>query len=645
MINFGFKMKVQLKDGSIREYAHSVCGLDVAKSISSKLGKEAASVKVNNELWDLTRTLPDNCTLDIITRSTPEGLDVIRHDAAHVLAEAIKELYPSAQITIGPSVENGFYYDICHEKSLSLDDLADLEKKMHEIIKRNESFVREEWNRNEAIQFFKSIGEHFKAEIIESIPEDQTITLYRQGNFVDLCRGPHLPSTGLIGTGFKLMKLAGAYWRGDHNNPMLQRIYGTAWATEADLKAYLTQLEEAEKRDHRKIGTELNLFHLQEEATGSVFWHPKGWRIYRKLQNYIQKRLEDNGYLEVKTPQMVDKSLWVATGHWENFRENMFTVQDEEKTYAIKPMNCPCHVQIFKQGIKSYRDLPLRLAEFGSCHRNESSGSLHGIMRVRAFTQDDAHIFCTPDQIVTETKHFCDLLKSIYKDLGFTDIRVKFSDRPEKRSGSDEVWDKAENALKEASLEAGLDYTLNPGEGAFYGPKLEFVLKDAIGRDWQCGTLQVDFTMPERLDATYIAEDGKRYRPVMLHRAILGTFERFIGVLIEDCAGNFPFWLAPVQVVVASVTTEANFYAKKLYDSLIQNGIYAELDDRNEKISYKVREHSVQKIPYILAVGKREAESNTVSVRRFGSMDQTTEDFETFLSMVREAAKGPKITA
>ncbi|MBP9752965.1 MAG: threonine--tRNA ligase [Proteobacteria bacterium] len=634
-------MKVQLKDGSTREYEGAVSGLDVAKSISPRLAKDAVVVKVNNELWDLTRTLPDNCTLDIVTRGTPEGLDVIRHDAAHVLAEAIKEIYPSAQITIGPSIENGFYYDILCEKSLSSDDLADLEKKMHEIVKRNQPFIREEWARDDAIQFFKSIGEYFKAEIIEGIPEGQTITLYRQGNFVDLCRGPHLPSTGFIGNGFKLMKLAGAYWRGDHNNPMLQRIYGTAWANEADLKAYLTQLEEAEKRDHRKIGQELGLFHLQEEATGSVFWHPKGWRIYRKLQNYIQKRVDDNGYLEVKTPQMVDKSLWEKTGHWENFRENMFTVQDEEKTYAIKPMNCPCHVQIYKQGIKSYRDLPLRLAEFGSCHRNESSGSLHGIMRVRAFTQDDGHIFCTPDQIVTETKQFCDLLKSIYKDLGFEGIRVKFSDRPEKRSGSDAVWDKAENALKEAAVKAGLDCTLNPGEGAFYGPKLEFVLKDAIGREWQCGTLQVDFTMPERLDALYVAEDGKRHHPVMLHRAILGTFERFIGVLIEDCAGNFPFWLAPVQVVVASVTTEANIYAKKLYDSLIANGIYAELDDRNEKISYKVREHSVQKIPYILAIGKREEENNTVSVRKFGSMDQTTENFDEFLNRVKEDAKGP----
>jgi threonyl-tRNA synthetase len=634
-------MKVRLKDGSIRQFEHAVTALDVAESISPKLSKESVVAKVNGELWDLTRLLPDGCMLEILTKSTPEGLDVLRHDTAHILAEAVKELYPSAQITIGPSIENGFYYDIYYEHSFSPEDLVTIESKMKEIIKRNESFIREEWERETAIDFFEGIGEHFKAEIIKDIPEGQTITLYRQGGFIDLCRGPHLPSTGRIGTAFKLTKLAGAYWRGNHNNEMLQRIYGVAFATEADLKAYLTQLEEAEKRDHRKIGTELDLFHIQEEAVGSVFWHPKGWRIYQTLQHYMQKKWHNNGYLEVKTPQLVDKSLWVATGHWENFRENMFTVEDHDRTLAIKPMNCPCHVQIYKQKLRSYRDLPLRLSEFGSCHRNESSGSLHGIMRVRAFTQDDAHIFCTPDQIITETKRFCDLLKDVYKDLGFEHIRVKFSDRPEKRSGSDDVWDKAEQALQEAAEQAGLEYTLNPGEGAFYGPKLEFVLKDAIGRDWQCGTLQVDFTMPERLDATYIGEDGKRHRPVMLHRAILGTFERFMGVLIENCAGAFPVWLSPIQVVVASVTSETNTYAQKIYDELHQKGIFVELDDRNEKISYKIREHSHQKIPYILAVGKREEEEKTVSVRRFGSMEQTIESFDVFLERICLEAKGP----
>ncbi|MDP3371977.1 MAG: threonine--tRNA ligase [Candidatus Paracaedibacteraceae bacterium] len=633
--------QVALKDGSVREFDNAVTALTVAQNISPRLAKEAVAARVNGELWDLTRTLPEGATLEIVTRSEPDGLDIIRHDVAHVLAEAVKELYPSAQITIGPSIENGFYYDIFSEKPYTLDDLAKIEAKMHVIIKRDEPFTREEWNRNEAIVFFKSIGEHFKAEIIEGIPSDQTITLYRQGNFIDLCRGPHLPSTGRIGSAFKLMKLAGAYWRGDSKNPMLQRIYGTAWATEAQLKEHLFQLEEAEKRDHRRLGAELGLFHMQEEAIGSVFWHPKGWRLYRALENFVRARLEKNDYLEVKTPQLLDRKLWEESGHWDMYGHAMFTVESEDRTLAVKPMNCPCHVQIFKQGIKSYRDLPLRMAEFGSCHRNEPSGSLHGLMRVRAFTQDDAHIFCTPEQIITETKAFCDLLQCIYKDLGFTDVRVKFSDRPEKRAGSNEVWDQAEQALTKAATAAGLSYELNPGEGAFYGPKLEFVLRDSIGRDWQCGTLQVDFVLPERLDATYIGEDGKRHRPVMLHRAVLGSFERFIGVLIEHYAGNFPLWLAPTQVVVASVTTEANEYATKLQQQLKAAGISAELDDRNEKISYKVREHSLQKVPYILAVGKREAEEGTVSVRRFGSTDQTAESFDAFLKNVCVEASIP----
>ena len=613
---------VFLKDGSQRQYDHPVSGEDVAKSISPRLAKEAVATRVNGELWDLTRTLPENATIEIVTRQDADGLEILRHDTAHVIAEAVKELYPETQITIGPAIENGFYYDFYRETPFTPEDFEKIENRMREIIKRDEKFIREEWKREDAIEFFKKEGEHFKSELIESIPVGETITLYRQGNFIDLCRGPHLPSTGRIGTAFKLMKVAGAYWRGDHRNPMLQRIYGTAWATEQQLKDHLTQLEEAEKRDHRRLGGELDLFHLQEEAPGSVFWHPKGWSIYRNLENYVRARLERTGYVEVKTPQILDRSLWEASGHWEKFRDGMFTVESEDKTLAIKPMNCPCHVQIFKQGMKSYRDLPLRMAEFGSCHRNEPSGSLHGLMRVRAFVQDDAHIFCTPEQIISETKSFCDLLQEIYKDFGFSDIRVKFSDRPEKRAGADEVWDLAEQSLIKAATAAGLDYTLNPGEGAFYGPKLEFVLKDTIGRDWQCGTLQVDFVLPERLDASYIGEDGKKHRPVMLHRAILGSFERFIGVLIEHYAGKFPLWLAPVQAVIASITDEANSYAQELCDQLRSRGVRAEADTRNEKISYKIREHSLQKVPYILVVGKRESEEGTVAVRRLGGENQ-----------------------
>lgn len=634
---------VFLKDGSQRQYDNPISGEDVSKSISPKLAKEAVATRVNGELWDLTRILPENATIEIITRQDPEGLEIIRHDTAHVIAEAVKELYPETQITIGPAIENGFYYDFYRETPFTPEDFEKIENRMREIVKRDEKFIREEWKREDAIVFFKKEGEHFKAELIESIPAGEVITVYRQGNFTDLCRGPHLPSTGRIGNAFKLMKVAGAYWRGDHKNPMLQRIYGTAWATEQQLKDHLTQLEEAEKRDHRRLGAELDLFHIQEEAPGSVFWHSKGWSIYRNLENYVRARLEKNNYVEVKTPQILDRSLWEASGHWEKFRENMFTVESEDKTLAVKPMNCPCHVQIFKQGMKSYRDLPLRMAEFGSCHRNEPSGSLHGLMRVRAFVQDDAHIFCTPEQIVSETKDFCDLLKGIYKDFGFTDIRVKFSDRPEKRAGADEVWDLAEKSLVEAATAAGLEYVLNPGEGAFYGPKLEFVLKDTIGRDWQCGTLQVDFVLPERLDASYIAEDGKRHRPVMLHRAILGSFERFIGVLIEHYAGKFPLWLNPVQAVVAPITDEAATYAQELYNQLREQGLRAEIDTRNEKISYKIREHSVQKVPYILVVGKREAEEGTVAVRRLGGESQQVMKKEEIFAQLVTEGKMPSL--
>ncbi len=622
-------VSLRLKDGSEKVFDKLPTGEEVAFSISPKLAREAVAIRINGDLKDLNQPVPDGSQIEIITKATEEGLEVIRHDAAHVFAQAIKDLYPDTQITIGPAIENGFYYDIYPKKPLSVDDLPAIEKRMRALVDADIPIVREEWNRDDAIPFFKNMGENFKAEIIEGIPQGQPISLYRQGDFIDLCRGPHLPSTKKVGHAFKLMKLAGAYWRGDHRNVMLQRIYGTAWATQAQLDEYLHMLEEAEKRDHRKLGAELNLFHMQEEAIGSVFWHPKGWTIYRTLENFVRRRMEKAGYVEVKTPQLVDLSLWEASGHWEKFGENMYTVEnDEDKVLAIKPMNCPCHVQIFKQGLKSYRDLPLRMAEFGSCHRNEPSGSLHGIMRVRSFVQDDAHIFCTPEQIISETKDFCDLLKGIYNDLGFDSFKVRFSDRPEKRAGTDELWDKAEDALKAATQAAGIEYSLNPGEGAFYGPKLEFVLKDCIGREWQCGTLQVDYSIPERLDATYVGEDGQKHRPVMLHRAVLGSMERFIGVLIEHYAGKFPVWLAPVQVVVASVTTEANEYAINICEQLKAKGIRAELDIRNEKIPYKVREHSLQKIPYIYVVGKREADEKTVAIRKLGGEQQNVMAFD-----------------
>ena len=633
---------IKLKDGSSRQYDAIVTGLEIAASISPRLAKEAVAVRVDGALKDLTLPVPAESTVEIVTRSDEDGLEILRHDAAHVLAEAVKELFPETQITIGPAITNGFYYDFYRETPFTPDDFGKIEKRMAEIVDRDETITREVWDRSKAIQFYKDQGEVFKAELIESIPGDEPLSFYRQGNFIDLCRGPHLPSTAKLGKAFKLMKLAGAYWRGDHNNPMLQRIYGTAWATEQQLKDHLLMLEEAEKRDHRRLGAELDLFHIQEEAVGSAFWHPKGWTLYRGLESFIRQRLEANNYVEVKTPQLLDRSLWEASGHWEKFRENMFTVDSEDKVLAIKPMNCPCHVQIFKQGIKSYRDLPLRMAEFGSCHRNEPSGALHGLMRVRAFVQDDAHIFCTPEQIVSETKSFCELLKGVYKDLGFTDIKVRFSDRPEKRAGSDDIWDLAEKALLDATTAAGLEYTLNPGEGAFYGPKLEFVLRDAIGRDWQCGTLQVDYVLPERLDASYVGEDGKKHRPVMLHRAILGTFERFIGVFIEHCGGKFPFWLTPIQVTVATVTSDGDAYATQICKTLKEHGIRAEVDLRNEKISYKIRELSLQKIPVILVVGNRETENATVAVRRLGGKDQEILPFIQVLEELLKEAKVPE---
>lgn len=630
------QIKITFPDGASREFPLGVSGEEIAKSISISLAKVALAIKVNGELRDLSRVIENDAKIEIITpKSGIDALEVIRHDAAHIMAEAVKELFPETQVTIGPSIENGFFYDFARKTPFALEDLEKIEKKMQEIVKRDEKLVREVWKRDEAVKFFESIGEKYKAEIIASIPSNEDISLYRQGQFVDLCRGPHAPSTSHI-KHFKLMKLAGAYWRGDSKNEMLQRIYGTAWESKEALENYLKMLEEAEKRDHRKIGRTMDLFHIQEEAVGSVFWHPKGWFIYREIENYIRQKLEKNGYVEVKTPQLVDKILWEKSGHWEKFRENMFVAESEDRTLAIKPMNCPCHVQIFNQELKSYRQLPLRMAEFGSCHRNESSGSLHGIMRVRAFTQDDAHIFCEESQINEETVKFCNLLKEVYRDFGFLDVKVKFSTRPEKRAGSEETWDRAEAALAEAVKITGLDYEINPGEGAFYGPKLEFQLTDAIGRTWQCGTIQVDFILPERLDASYVAQDGTRKRPVMLHRAIIGTFERFIGILIENCAGKFPLWLSPVQVVVATITNDSDEYAKKVIETLNAHGLRVEADLDSQKINYKIREHSLKKVPYILAIGKKEAESSSVSVRKFGEESQAVMGLSEFIEMAKK---------
>ena len=633
---------VTLPDGSKRSYDAPVTPAQVAADIGPGLAKAAMVAVVDGDEWDIGRVIETDAALSLVTSKDDAILATIRHDAAHVMAEAVLELYSETQVTIGPSIENGFYYDFYRETAFGEDDLAAIEKRMHEIVDRDEPIIRNVWSRDEAVAFYRERNEPFKIELVEAIPAGETVTFYQQGDFIDLCRGPHLASTGRMGHAFKLMSLAGAYWRGDSSRPMLQRIYGTAWRTEKELNAYLHMLDEAEKRDHRKLGKQLNFFHLQEEAVGSVFWHPKGWTMYREIEAYVRRRLESDGYDEVKTPQLVDRALWEASGHWDKFRENMFTADaEDDRTLALKPMNCPCHVQIFRQGIKSYRDLPLRMAEFGSCHRNEPSGALHGIMRVRAFTQDDAHIFCTEDQITAESVRFCALLQSIYADFGFEEVRVKFSDRPRVRAGEDDVWDRAESALTDATKAAELETTLNPGEGAFYGPKLEFVLRDAIGRDWQCGTLQVDFVLPERLDAEYVAEDGSRRRPVMLHRAILGSMERWIGIIIEQFAGRMPPWLAPVQVVVASITDSANDYAKKVADAAAARGLRAETDLRNEKISYKVREHSVSKVPFILAVGGREEEADTVALRRLGSNEQQVIDMSEALDQLRGESLPP----
>ena len=612
-------------DGSKRAFDQGASGRDVAASIAKSLEKRALLVRLDGQLLDLDRPLPGGGTFEILTRESADALEVIRHDASHVLAQAVQELFPGTQVTIGPAIEDGFYYDFARDEPFSLDDLGAIEARMAEIVDRDEKIVREVWDRNEAIAHFKGIGEAYKAEIISDLPEDEVITVYRQGSWKDLCLGPHLPSTRHVGKAFKLTKLAGAYWRGDHRNAQLQRIYGTAWASEADLEAYLKRIEEAERRDHRRIGRAMDLFHLQEEARGMIFWHPKGWTLYRTVEAYMRRRVESDGYVEVKAPQIMDRGLWEKSGHWEKFGQNMFTCETTEgEELAVKPMNCPGHVQIFNYGQKSYRDLPLRMAEFGACHRYEPSGALHGIMRLRAFTQDDAHIFCREDQIEAETTKFVKLLNSVYSDFGLDLHSVKLALRPEVRAGSDEVWDIAEAKLDRAARQAvNMEVEPLPGEGAFYGPKLEFHLRDAIGRTWQCGTLQLDFVLPERLDAEYVAEDGSKQRPVMLHRAICGSMERFLGVTIENYAGAFPLWLAPTQAVVASITSDADDYAREVAATLTAAGLRVDLDLRNEKINYKVREHSLAKTPVIAAVGRREAETRALAIRRLGSEGQT----------------------
>jgi len=633
---------ITLPDGSVRTFDGPVTGAEIAADIGPGLAKAALAIRLDGEVKDLSFTVHQDAAVSIMTLKDDDALELVRHDAAHVLAEAVQELWPGTQITFGPATEDGFYYDFHRNTPFTPDDFAAIEAKMAEIVDRNETLHREVWERAEAIELFEKAGEQFKAEWVGEMSDDMEISIYRQGEWLDLCRGPHLPSTGKLPKAFKLTKVAGAYWRGDPNNPQLQRIYGTAWRDKKELADYLHRLEEAEKRDHRKLGREMDLFHLQEEAVGSVFWHPQGWTLYRVCESYMRRRLEDARYVEVKTPQLVDRTLWEKSGHWEKFREHMFTAEDEhDKVLALKPMNCPGHVQIFRQGIKSYRDLPLRMAEFGSCHRNEPSGAIHGIMRVRAFTQDDAHIFCTEDQINSESKDFCDLLMSIYRDFGFENVVIKFADRPEIRAGDDATWDRAEAALLEAVEHSGLPYEMNPGEGAFYGPKLEFVLRDAIGRDWQCGTLQVDFVLPERLDAKYIGEDGEAHRPVMLHRAILGSFERFIGVLIEHFAGRFPLWLAPTQVVVATITSDADAYAETVLAALEASGLRAVADLRNEKINYKVREHSLAKVPVMLVLGKREAEQGSVTVRRLGQEKQESLALDQAVDTLKKEAAPP----
>ncbi|MBA44284.1 MAG: threonine--tRNA ligase [Magnetococcales bacterium] len=634
---------ITLPDGSKKQFDKAITGFEFAESIGAGLAKAALAIVVDGKETDLSSTIENDAKVSILTARQPEGLEVLRPSTAHILAQAVKEIYPKAQITIGPVIEHGFYYDVSFPKPISSDDLEKIEKRMHDIVDEDLEVTRHVWDRNDAIKYFKDIGEDYKAEIISDLPETETISLYRQGDektgFMDLCRGPHLPSTKKAGHGFKLLKLAGAYWRGNSDNEMLTRIYGTAWENEKELKKYLVRLEEAEKRDHRKLGKELDLFHLQEDAPGQIFWHHKGWHIFRKLQEYIRDQLLSTGYEEVNTPQLINSDMYKKSGHWDKFgTENMFIVKDEEKNrmFAMKPMNCPCHVQIFNTGNKSYRDLPLRMSEFGTCMRNEAHGALHGLMRVTSMTQDDAHIFCTPEQIESEVVVLCELIKSIYKDFGFDDIFVKFSDRPEMRVGSDDVWDNAEQALRNACAAANLEGVLNPGEGAFYGPKLEFVLRDAIGRDWQCGTVQLDFNLPVRLDATYTDTEGNKQHPIMIHRALLGSLERFTGILIENFEGHFPLWLAPMQVVATGITNSQNPEVEKFVAELRKAGLEASSDLRNEKVSYKIREHSHQKVPYIAVLGDKEIASGNVTYRRLGSQAQTTVSQAEFIAMLQQ---------
>ena len=635
----GIMPSIITADGAVHQFPTNLKGYEIAKRLSAP--KQVIAIKINGIPSDLSTIIPDQAKIEFIQRDEPLGLEILRHDCAHVLAQAVQELFPGTQITFGPAIENGFYYDFARETPFTLEDLPKIEKRMQEIVTRNLPITRHIWSRDQAIKFFKSKGEIFKVEHVATIPAHEQISVYQQGDFVDLCTGPHLTGTSQLGKAFRLTKIAGSYWRGDANNAKLQRIYGTCWANEQQLTDYLLQLEEAEKRDHRRLGRSMDLFHLQEEAVGSVFWHPKGWTLYRTLENYVRSQLAQYNYQEVKTPLLFDKSLWEKSGHWEKYRKDMFVFQEEGQILGLKPMNCPAHVQIFRQGITSYRDLPLRMAEFGCCHRNEASGSLHGIMRVRSFTQDDAHIFCTENQVVEETINFCQLLAKMYRDLGFPEFTVKLADRPALRAGADEVWDKAEKILHQAIKKAGIPYTVNAGEGAFYGPKLEFYLKDSIGRVWQCGTLQVDYIMPERLDASYIAEDGSKRRPVMLHRAVLGSMERFMGILIEHHGGRFPLWLAPLQVVVANITDASADYAKDIYEKLRKANIRVHLDIRNEKITYKIREHSESKVPLIFVVGNREAEQQQVAIRRLSGKDQEIVSLETAIQQLHQECQQP----
>jgi threonyl-tRNA synthetase len=633
-------------DGARRDYPNGITGLDIAKGISPSLAKRTVAMALDGTLHDLTDRIDQDARIEFLAREDPRAVELIRHDCAHVLAEAVQTLWPGTQVTIGPVIENGFYYDFFRNEPFTPDDFASIEQKMREIIARDKPFTKEVWSREEAKRIFRDKGETFKVELVEAIPEDQEIKIYKQGDWFDLCRGPHMTSTGKVGNAFKLMKVAGAYWRGDARNPMLTRIYGTAWTTQEELDAYLKQLEEAEKRDHRRLGREMNLFHFQEEAPGSVFWHPNGWALFQTLENYIRRRQAQAGYVEVNSPQLMDKELWVATGHIPTYSDMMFLTakrEEDERVYIIKPMNCPGHVQIFKNGLKSYRDLPFKVAEFGKVHRFEPSGALHGLLRVRAFTQDDAHVFITEQQIAAEVLKINDLILSIYEDFGFPDVSIKFSDRPDKRIGDDAVWDKAEDALMQALKASGRPWSLNKGEGAFYGPKLEYVLRDAIGRDWQCGTIQVDLNLPGRLGAFYIDDHSNKVTPVMLHRAMFGSLERFTGILIEHYAGHFPLWLSPVQAVVATITSDADDYAREAIAAALRAGLRVEADLRNEKINYKVREHSLAKIPALLVVGKREAAERTVSIRRLGKEGQLVMPLDAALAMLADEAVAPDV--